>query len=90
MTISQCLHKKGWNVACVTLGARYMIVHISFVNNEGVDDEVSFDIPAWSSKNLNECFTNFCKENKFPRNTVGCISIVAAAETLEKLQEIDM
>lgn len=71
---------------------RAMIVHVDFINAEKREDETSFDLMA--NKNaineLDELYTEFCKENDLKRNTVTSITVVATAETMEKLQKINM
>ena len=89
MNVKQCIKENGWEINCDVAGCRYMIVHVVFEVN-GLDDSVSFDIKAYDTNELSELFCGFCKENKFPTNTVTNISIVAAASTKKELLKIDM
>ena len=67
-----------------------MIVHVTFELPSGEEDETSFDIPAYDTQGLSELFKDFCSENGFPADTVTGVTIVAAAETMEELQKIDL
>lgn len=88
MTVKEFIRKKGWNIECDSRSGRWMSVNVSFVNSAGKDDETSFDIAAYSVKELTELFRDFCKENRFPNNTVFGITITAMASTFEKLEKI--
>lgn len=94
MTIKNAVKagKIGAHLCYSTSLCRAMIVHVCFLNNEKQEDETSFDLMI--NKNaineLDELYTEFCKENDLKRNTVTSITVVATAETMEKLQKINM
>lgn len=91
MTIRKTIEEKGWNIECNEMSCyRAMIVHVGFIDANGNDDETSFDIAAYDVKELDTLYSDFCKENGLKRNTVTSISVVAVAESMEKLQNIDM
>ena len=62
-----------------------MDVDVNFTT-EGGNDEVQFSIPPYGVRELNELFTDFCKENNFPNNTVICVSIVKMKRNREKTE----
>lgn len=92
MTIKNAVKKGklGAQLYYSTPLCRAMIVHVCFLNNEKQEDETSFDLMI--NKNaineLDELYTEFCKENDLKRNTVTSITVVATAETMEDLQKI--
>jgi len=91
MTIKETIKKCGWNIECnVSSCFRYMIVHVGFINEDGNEDETSFDIKAYDVEELNQLYADFCKENKQKRNTVTSINVVAVAETMEELKKLNM
>lgn len=64
---------------------RAMSVNIGFVNDEGRENETQMDINAFDEQELSKLFTAFCKENKFPINTVTYVTIVRIADTMDEL-----
>lgn len=62
-----------------------MSVDIGFVNDDGREDETQMDINAYDEQELSKLFTSFCKENKFPINTVTYVTIVQIANTMDEL-----
>lgn len=82
--------KIGAQLCYSTSLCRAMIVHVCFLNNEKQEDETSFDLMI--NKNaineLDELYTEFCKENDLKRNTVTSITVVATAATMDDLQKI--
>ena len=85
MTIKQYIKKYGWGLGCDSKPCRAMNVDIDFINNEGKLDETQFSINAYNVNELDELFTEFCKENNFKRNTVTNISIVEMADSIDEL-----
>lgn len=94
MTIKNAVKAKkiGAQLCYSTPLCRAMIVHVGFFNNEKQEDETSFDLMI--NKNaineLDELYTEFCKENDLKRNTVTSITVVATAATMDDLQKINM
>lgn len=91
MTVKECAKKKGIVLDHINEIKTYQSVDVNFINSEGIDDEVEFDVCQVLTKSgINELsilFSDFCKENNFKNNTVTCITIVKSADTEEKLQE---
>ena len=50
-----------------------MDVDVNFTTDEGTN-EVQFSIPPYGVRELDELFTEFCKENDFPKNTVTSVT----------------
>lgn len=76
MTIKQYIKEKGWQMESDTeLPYRSMDVDISF-QTDGIADETQFHINAYDVNELTELFSEFCKENNIPNNTVTSINIV--------------
>lgn len=91
MTIKQYIQKHGLQWDCDPRLHRAMSVAITFTNNEGEKDEVEFSVIIQDSVNeLNALFSEFCKENGFPQNTVDYVSVVHAAETMKELIEFEL
>lgn len=91
MTIKQYINKHGLQYDCEPGLHRAISVIIAFINDIGKDDETEFSVMIGenSINDLNELFTGFCKENGFPRNTVTYVAVVRAAETMDKLIEME-
>ena len=86
MTTIQYIKKNGWQVECepeLLCGA--MSVTIGFISEKGRDDETQLDILPYDEGNLSSLFSEFCKENGFPEDTVTYIHIVQMAEGMEAL-----
>lgn len=80
MTIKQYIKEKGWQMECDTeLPYRSMDVDISF-QTDGIADEAQLHINAYDVNELTELFSEFCKENNIPNNTVTSINIVQIYE----------
>lgn len=62
-----------------------MSVTIGFINEKGRDDETQLDILPYDERDLSSLFSEFCKENGFPEDTVTYIPIVQMAEGMEAL-----
>lgn len=62
-----------------------MCVDVGFIDDEGREDETQMDINAYDEQELSSLFADFCKENKFPTNTVTYVTIVQIADTMEEL-----
>ena len=62
-----------------------MSVTIGFINEKGRDDETQLDILPYDERDLSSLFSEFCKENGFPEDTVTYIHIVQMAEGMEAL-----
>ena len=80
------IKKNGWQVECkpeLLCGA--MSVTIGFINEKGRDDETQLDILPYDERDLSSLFSEFCKENGFPEDTVTYIPIVQMAEGMEAL-----
>lgn len=91
MSVEACVLSNGWNCECnIRPSDKFTIVHVEFINNKKTEDAVSFDIEKFNIKELTELFSEFCKKNKFANDTVTSVSIVAAARTMDKIQEIDL
>ena len=85
MTVKQFIKKHGWNISCdMSTPHRYMNVNVVFENN-GQMDETQFSIKSFNGKELSTLFTDFCKENNLPANTVINIVVVQTAEKMEDL-----
>lgn len=85
MNIKQFIKKHGWQMENTSKQGRAMSVDIGFVNDEGREDETQMDINAYDEQELSKLFTAFCKENKFPINTVTYVTIVQIADTMDEL-----
>lgn len=89
MNLREFLQKKGFQINVASLGV-WQAVDVCFINSEGWEDETQFDIQQFGTKSGNEelirLFTDFCKENKYPTNTVINAVVVASARTYEELQ----
>lgn len=95
MKLAEFFEKNKWNVECdVKDDHQFVIVLVTFINKRKVEDQVSFDIPSpflqkeESFKELSECFRDFLGD--LDEREVTEIAIVASAETMEKLEEINM
>lgn len=90
MTIKQYIRKHGLQYDCDPGLHRAMSVVIAFINDNGENDETEFSVTISDPVNeLDELFSDFCKENRFTRNTVTYIAVVRAAETMDKLIELE-
>lgn len=92
MTIKNAVKKGkiGAQLCYSTPLCRAMIVHVDFINAEKREDETSFDLMANENaiNELDELYTEFCKENNLKQNTVTSITVVATAATMDDLQKI--
>lgn len=95
MKLAEFFEKNKWNVECdVKDDHQFVIVLVTFINERKMEDQVSFDIPSpflqkeESFKELSECFRDFLGD--LDERGVTEIAIVASAETMEKLEEINM
>lgn len=80
MTIKQCIKEKGWQMESDTEPPyRSMDVSIGF-QTDGFADETQFHINTYDVNELTELYSEFCKENNIPKNTVTSISIVQLYE----------
>ena len=93
--MKEFFEKNKWNVECdVKDDHQIVIVHVAFMNERKMEDQVSFDIPSpfllkeESFKELSECFRDFLGD--LDEREVTEIAIVASAETMEKLEETNM
>lgn len=85
MTVEQYIKKHGWNRTVeINENSRAMNVDINFEVG-GVNDETEFSIEAFDVKELSTLFSDFCRENQFPTDTVTCVTIVETAESMEDL-----
>lgn len=70
----------------------WQAVNIGFLNSRKSEDEVQFDIQRVDTndgiKELSALFSDFCKENGFPNNTVQYVAVVKSASTYEELEEL--
>lgn len=85
MNIKQFIRKHGWQIECNSKPGRVMCVDVGFIDDEGREDETQMDINAYDEQELSRLFVDFCKENKFPTNTVTSVVIVQIADTMEEL-----
>ena len=58
-----------------------MNAHASFINNDGNEDEIQFNIPAISNQyeavsELMNLFDDFCKENKIQKKLITHIETI--------------
>lgn len=91
MTVKQYIQKHGLQWDCDPGLHRAMSVVIAFTNDEGGRDEVEFSVTIQDpAGELDALFSEFCKENGFPTNTVDYVSIVRAAETMKELVELEL
>lgn len=91
MKISDFIRTEGID-AEVSPVKKWSDVIVNFVNDEGADDETSFDVENVDTeegkKELEELFEGFCEENNFPVDTVTGVCVNATADTYEELVEI--
>lgn len=89
MDIKQCIAKKGLQIEVDTF-KRWQSVDIDFINSEGKEDEVQFDLMNVGNKKgisvLSNLFAVFCKENGFKTNTVQSVTVVKSADSFEGLE----
>lgn len=86
MTVKQYILKHGLRYDCEPGLHRAISVIITFTNISGENDSTEFSLTLNDPVNeLDRLFSEFCKENGFPRNTVTYISIVRAAQTMNQL-----
>lgn len=62
-----------------------MNVNVVFESPDNDMDETQFSIRAFDISELDELFSNFCKENNYSQNTVFNIIVTQVAETMEEL-----
>lgn len=80
MTINQCIKDRGWQMESSTATPyRSMDVNIGFIN-DGNADETQFHVNAYDVNELERLFSDFCKENNTPKNTVTSITIMQLYE----------
>ncbi len=82
MTIREFVKKRNIIRECAVNGCRSMDVQVVFINDENCDDETEFTINAYDWDELAKLYSDFCKENGFPKNTVENI-IIAKAYTVK-------
>lgn len=88
MTVRQYIKENGWNWDVKEAGTwRVCTVDIGFINSDGDQDETEFDISGLNVNELAQLFTDFCKENRFPMNTVTGITVKAVAASFKELEE---
>ncbi len=76
MTIKQIIKEKGWQMETdVNIPYRSMDVNICFQAG-GIADETQLCINAYDVNELEELFSEFCKENNIPKNAVISVNIV--------------
>ena len=89
MTIKQCIKQKGFVIECETCVHRWEEVYVHFLNPtyHMMEDCVSFDINVAKNgyKELDQLYTQFCKDEGIPRNTVTSLSITCMGDTQEDL-----
>lgn len=72
---------------------KWAVIHIRFLSGAD-EDETSFDIENITSKqgidDLDECFSEFCKEQKdhTPISMITGIEVYASADTKKKLEAL--
>lgn len=90
MTIKNAVKGKADAQLCHSGSHKAMIVHVEFLNGKK-EDETSFDLMAGENAidDLDELFTEFCKENNLKPDSVKSVSVVATAKTMEELQKIN-
>ena len=86
MTIKQYIKKYGWEIECNPQMCRAMSVNIGFINDENREDQTQLDIMAYDEGELSNLFKDFCRENRFPQNTVTYVGIVQMADNMEELE----
>jgi len=88
MRLKECIRKNGLQIEVDTL-KRWQSVDIDFINADGREDETQFDVKAVCTRSgideLEKLYRDFCRENRFPENTVQSVTVVKNANSLEKL-----
>lgn len=88
MTVKECIKQNGIQMETDELG-KYQTVDVGFINADGLEDEVQFDIGFIGTKagaeELEILFSDFCRENGFPKNKVTSVTVVKSADTYEEL-----
>lgn len=91
MTVKQYIQKHGWQYYgehIILYGA--ISVQVGFINDEGNDDETEFSIEVGDCMNeLDQLFSDFCKENGFSNDTVTYVTIVRTANSMDELIEME-
>ena len=76
-TVKQFIQKKGWIFECDTsVPYRSMDVIISFIHQDGTEDETEFTIDCFKTDELSLLFKDFCAENGFKYNSISNICVV--------------
>lgn len=92
MNISDFLKK---NSVVIETGnvKQWSTVVVSFERDDNTTDEVSFDIESVLTsagiKDLNELFSDFCKEDAVFKPVVNGVTVVRTANTYDELMELE-
>ena len=88
MTLKQCIKKQGLQTE-VSKFYLWSSVDIDFINSDGMDDETQFDVMFVGTRDATEqlaqLYKDFCRENKFPTNTVKSVTVVKSAPCYDEL-----
>lgn len=78
-TIKQFFENGGnWHFECdASIPHKAMSVDVEFLNSQKATDEVEFDIKPFNIGELDELFTDFCKENNIDVETITAIHVVS-------------
>ena len=91
MTIREFIKKHGWNSETVVKKTdKVMSVAVVFESDVSGLDETEFDINAYDCLELNELYTDFCRENKCAVNTVVNVIIKKSAASMDYLYKYDI
>ena len=93
MKLQECIKQKGLQIEVMSL-KRCQSVDIAFLNSDGMEDETQFDVmfigTRAGNKELEQLYDAFCKENKFPTNTVQSVTVVKSANSFAGLEKSDL
>lgn len=88
-SVKDFIYKKGWQTEIFMKGNEdAMNVSILFDNN-GTEDRIDFNIEAFNTSELNELFSEFCKEENCEENSVLGIWIERVADGVLDLQLLE-
>lgn len=91
MTIQECITRNGLQSE-ITVFKVWNSVDIDFINSDGMEDETQLDVMFIGTKAGNEelakLYREFCRENKFPTNTVLSVTVVKSTYTYAELERI--
>lgn len=86
MVLSEFIKTHGWQQISGLRSGRVMSVEVDFINDKHQEDQTELDVGIYNEEELEELFEYFCRENRFPSNTVTDVRIVKIADSFEKLE----